>query len=75
VPTGNDDISLTCFGLDHWLWKIAQHAKISTDRAHVMIAATLLGKQVEYYRTNYHKVPAIAEYSSSDFPGTRPADD
>jgi exopolysaccharide biosynthesis predicted pyruvyltransferase EpsI len=74
VPAGNNDISLTCFGLDHWLWTIAHHATISTDRAHVMIAATLLGKHVEYHRTNYHKVPAIAEYSLSGFPQTRSAD-
>lgn len=74
VPAGNNDISLTCFGLDHWLWTIARHASISTDRAHVMIAATLLGKQVEYHRTNYHKVPAIAKYSLSGFPETRPVD-
>jgi exopolysaccharide biosynthesis predicted pyruvyltransferase EpsI len=74
MPAGNNDISLTCFGLDHWLWTIAHHATISTDRAHVMIAATLLGKHVEYHRTNYHKVPAIAEYSLSGFPQTRSAD-
>lgn len=67
-PPGNDDISLTCFGLDHWLWRIAHHATVETDRAHVMIAAALMGKQVEYHRTNYHKVPAIAEYSLSGFP-------
>lgn len=75
VPAENNDISLTCFGLDHWLWTIARHATVATDRAHVMIAATLMGKHVEYYRTNYHKVPAIAEYSLSGFPVSRQADD
>jgi hypothetical protein len=75
VPGGNDDISLTCFGLDHWLWTIARHASVVTDRAHVMIAATLLGKPVEYYRTNYHKVPAIAEYSLAGFAVSRRPDD
>jgi exopolysaccharide biosynthesis predicted pyruvyltransferase EpsI len=68
VPTGNNDVSLTCFGLDHWLWTIARHATVTTDRAHVMIAAALMGKHVEYHCTNYHKVPAIAEYSLSGFP-------
>lgn len=68
VPAGNDDISVTCFGLDHWLWTIARHADVATDRAHVMIAAALMGKDVEYHRTSYHKVPAIAEFSLSGFP-------
>lgn len=75
MPPGNDDTSLTRLGLDHWLWTIVRRVRISTDRAHVMIAAALLGKQVEYHRNNYYKVPAIAEYSLSIFPDTRPADD
>jgi hypothetical protein len=68
VPAGNNDISVTCFGLDHWLWTIARHDMIVTDRAHVMVAAALLGKHIEYHGTNYHKVLAIAEYSLSSFP-------
>lgn len=67
VPPGNDDISLTCTSLDQWLWKIASHEAVETDRAHVMIAAAMLGKQVGYRSTNYHKVPAIAEYSLKGF--------
>ena len=63
-----DDISVVCFGLDHWLWTIARHEKVVTDRAHVMIAAALLGKEVAYTGTNYHKVPAIAEYSLAHLP-------
>lgn len=68
VPAGNRDISLERFGLDSWLWTIARHATVATDRAHVMIAAAMLGKRVEYHGTSYHKVTAIAEYSLSDFP-------
>ncbi|MGB7762416.1 MAG: polysaccharide pyruvyl transferase family protein [Bryobacteraceae bacterium] len=68
VPADNCDISKTCFGLDHWLWTIARHDTVATDRAHVMIAAAMLGKHVEYHGTNYHKVTAIAEYSLSAFP-------
>jgi exopolysaccharide biosynthesis predicted pyruvyltransferase EpsI len=74
LPAGNDDISLTCFGLDHWLWTIARHSAIETDRAHVMIAAALMAKPVEYHRTSYHKVPAVAEYSLSQFPVYRAAE-
>jgi exopolysaccharide biosynthesis predicted pyruvyltransferase EpsI len=71
VPPGNDDISLTCNSLDEWLWRIARHEAVETDRAHVMIAAAMLGKKVRYCATNYHKVPAIAEYSLEDFPVER----
>ncbi|HML13001.1 MAG TPA: polysaccharide pyruvyl transferase family protein [Xanthobacteraceae bacterium] len=67
VPAGNNDVSVACFGLDHWLWTIARHETVETDRAHVMIAAAMLGKRVTYSGTNYHKVPAIAAYSLSGF--------
>ena len=68
LPPDNYDISVACFGLDHWLWTIAASESVATDRAHVMIAASLLGKPVEYHGTNYHKVPAIARFSLSEFP-------
>jgi hypothetical protein len=73
-PPENQDISASCFGLDHWLWTIARHETVVTDRAHVMIAAAVLGKRVEYHGTSYHKVPAIAEYSLAGFPRVVPAD-
>lgn len=71
VPPGNNDISVACHNLDQWLWSIARHVTVATDRAHVMIASALIGKHVEYHGTNYHKVPAIAEYSLSGFPVSR----
>ena len=71
LPNDNRDISIACSSLDDWLWTIARHQIIRTDRAHVMIAAALLGKQVEYCASNYHKVPAIAEYALRQFPVTR----
>jgi exopolysaccharide biosynthesis predicted pyruvyltransferase EpsI len=71
VPPGNNDISLTCDNLDQWLWTIAHHEAVETDRAHVMIAAAMLGKRVRYRPSNYHKVPAIAEYALEGFPVER----
>jgi hypothetical protein len=49
---------------------------INTDRAHVMIAAALLGKQVRFASSNYHKVPALAasslpQYSITFIPDLR----
>jgi exopolysaccharide biosynthesis predicted pyruvyltransferase EpsI len=67
-PANNNDISLTAGSLDQWLKTIAKHEIINTDRAHVMIAAALLSKQVNFRSSNYHKVPAIAEFSLKDFP-------
>jgi exopolysaccharide biosynthesis predicted pyruvyltransferase EpsI len=75
LPVGNNDVSVSCFGLDHWLWTIARHDTVETDRAHVMIAAAMLGKRVTYSGTNYHKVPAIAAHSLSGFSVYRAADD
>ena len=44
---------------------------LHTDRAHVMLAAAMLGKQFRYRSTSYHKVPAITEWSLADFPVKR----
>jgi GT2 family glycosyltransferase/exopolysaccharide biosynthesis predicted pyruvyltransferase EpsI len=68
LPDGNDDISLSCEGLDQWLWTIARHQTVKTDRAHVMIAAALLGKRVDYKASSYHKVPSIAGYGLKNYP-------
>jgi GT2 family glycosyltransferase/exopolysaccharide biosynthesis predicted pyruvyltransferase EpsI len=70
LPADNDDISLTAENLDRWLGVIAEHELIRTDRAHVMIAAAMLGKRVEFGPCNYHKVDAIAQYALSDYPVT-----
>lgn len=59
-PEGNDDISATRASLDGWLGAIAGHARVRTDRAHVMIAAALMGKDVEVASGSYFKVDALA---------------
>ena len=71
IPEGNHDISRSCSSLDDWLWTIARHAVVKTDRAHVMIAAALLGKVVDYWTSSYHKVPSIADYALKSFPVRR----
>jgi exopolysaccharide biosynthesis predicted pyruvyltransferase EpsI len=67
----NVDVSLTCETLDEWLWTIARHELVRTDRAHVLIAAALLGKQVEYRPNSYHKVSGIVDYSLRSYPVRR----
>jgi GT2 family glycosyltransferase/exopolysaccharide biosynthesis predicted pyruvyltransferase EpsI len=68
---GNDDISVTAASLDEWLETIARHQLIRTDRAHVMIAGALLGKEVEFAPSSYHKVEGIASHSLAEFPVRR----
>jgi exopolysaccharide biosynthesis predicted pyruvyltransferase EpsI len=75
VPLQNNDISCTCESMDEWLWEIARSNRILTDRAHVLIAAAMLGKKVRYRPSNYHKVSGIAEYALSGFDVERMSDD
>ena len=63
VPPGNLDLSVACETLDEFLWLIARHEVVQTDRAHVMIAAALLGKEVRYTPSSYHKLPALVASS------------
>jgi hypothetical protein len=67
VPPGNNDISVACDSLDEFLWTIARHERVQTDRAHVMIAAAMLGKEVSYAPSSYHKLPALAASSLRGF--------
>ncbi len=62
IPPENRDISLDCSTLDELLWTISRHDLIRTDRAHVIIAAVMLGKQVEFRPSNYHKVPSMVDF-------------
>jgi GT2 family glycosyltransferase len=71
LPAGNIDISATATSLEEWLRTIAEHELVRTDRAHVMIAAALLGKRVEYRPSSYHKLPALAEFGLDGYPVVR----
>jgi len=68
VPLGNRDLAIECESLDEFLWTIARYEIVKTDRAHVMIAAALLGKEVHFNASNYHKLPALAACSLQDYP-------
>jgi GT2 family glycosyltransferase/exopolysaccharide biosynthesis predicted pyruvyltransferase EpsI len=67
----NDDVSVTASDLDDWLATIERHEHVRTDRAHVMIAAALMGKTVEYSLGSYFKVGALADSWLGEFPVTR----
>ena len=57
--------------LDGWLAAIERHAHVRTDWAHVMIAAALMGRTVEYAPGSYHELDALAESWLRGFPVTR----
>jgi exopolysaccharide biosynthesis predicted pyruvyltransferase EpsI len=74
IPEDNLDISdlfelsscqvdLALLATQKFLTYINQFEVINTNRLHVAIAATLLGKQVNLYGNNYFKIKAIYEYS------------
>ena len=66
IPRDNRDLSTTCETLHHWLTAIADHAVVRTDRAHVLIAAAMMGKRVEYASSSYFKVDALAATLPAD---------
>jgi GT2 family glycosyltransferase len=68
LPPGNHDISRGAASLEEWLEAISAHAVVRTDRAHVMIAAALMGKTVQAAASRYHKIPALAATWLHDFP-------
>jgi exopolysaccharide biosynthesis predicted pyruvyltransferase EpsI len=71
LPENNIDVSVSNGDVGQWLAVIGEYELIKTDRAHVMIAAALLGRRVEYYPSNYHKLDGIAEHSLRGFPVSR----
>jgi hypothetical protein len=71
LPEDNIDISLVCSSLEEWLSTLSKYEIVRTNRAHVMIAAAMLGKRVEYKSSGYHKVPGIARYALQGYPVAR----
>lgn len=67
IPPDNVDISSTAESLEDWLRVIERHEVVNTDRAHVMIAAAMMGKRVGYAPSSYFKVEAIADFALRDF--------
>jgi len=61
LPPDNDDISLTTPDLAAWLSAIAAHELVRTDRVHVMIAAALMGKRVQYPPSRHDALDSMAE--------------
>lgn len=66
LPDLNKDICLKGYAtkpLDEFVAIISQYQQINTDRLHVAICATLMGKKVKFYPNSYYKNKAVFDYS------------
>jgi exopolysaccharide biosynthesis predicted pyruvyltransferase EpsI len=65
VPSPNFDISNMGREYHHTLLLdlLANFESINTDRLHVAIAGSLLGKKVRVFEGNYHKIRSVYEHS------------
>jgi exopolysaccharide biosynthesis predicted pyruvyltransferase EpsI len=71
LPESNDDVSYNGYAqkpLDNLVKKLEKYSQINTDRLHVAICATLLGKKVKLYPNTYYKNKAVFHYSLKMFP-------
>ncbi len=73
-PSQNIDISdiggYETKPLDEFLDTIHTYEEIHTDRLHVAITASLLGKKVRLYPNSYFKNKAVFDYSLKKYPNT-----
>jgi hypothetical protein len=61
LPPGNRDLSAGWPDLEPWLAALHATGHVVTDRAHVVIAAVLLGRDVDFTDGGYWKNRAMAE--------------
>ncbi|KKR45545.1 MAG: hypothetical protein UT81_C0011G0009 [Parcubacteria group bacterium GW2011_GWA2_40_14] len=71
TPELNEDISYNGYAtkpLDDFINTLKKYEQVNTDRLHVAIGATLLGKQVKLFPNSYYKNKAVFDYSLKRFP-------
>lgn len=71
LPISNNDISHNGYAtkpLGEFIAILQKYAQVNTDRLHVAICATLLGKQVRLFPNSYYKNKAVFDYSLRKFP-------
>jgi exopolysaccharide biosynthesis predicted pyruvyltransferase EpsI len=70
LPKANRDLSYNGYAkkpLKDFINKLKKYEQINTDRLHVAICATLLGKHVKLFPNSYYKNKAVFEYSLKRF--------
>jgi len=71
VPELNQDLSYNGYAtkpLDELIICLKGYEEINTDRLHIAICATLLGKKVNLFPNSYYKNKAVFDYSLRKFP-------
>ncbi len=71
LPESNKDLSYNGYAtkpLRELIETLQKYAQINTDRLHVAIGSTLLGKQVKLFPNSYYKNKAVFDYSLKRFP-------
>ena len=70
-PESNNDLSYNGYAtkpLNELIGILQKYAQVNTDRLHIAIASTLLGKQVKLFPNSYYKNKAVFDYSLKKFP-------
>ena len=72
INIDKNSIDLSAMGkhdtpIENFVNKIGTYDNIHTDRLHVAIAATLLGRNVSIYANNYFKIKSIYDSSMKDY--------
>ena len=71
LPEPNNDLSYNGYAtkpLSELIDTLQRYKQINTDRLHIAIGATLLGKQVKLFPNSYYKNKAVFDYSLKKFP-------
>lgn len=66
IPEYNNDVSYAGYAqkpLEELIFNLDKYKEINTDRLHIAIASTLLGKKVKLHSNSYFKNEAVYEYS------------
>ncbi len=70
LPEPNNDLSYNGYAtkpLSELIDILRKYEQINTDRLHIAIGATLLGKQVKLFPNSYYKNKAVFDYSLNRF--------
>lgn len=66
IPNDNSDLSYNGYAtkpVNELINSLKQYKEINTDRLHIAICATLLGKKVNLFPNSYYKNKAVFDYS------------
>lgn len=70
IPNCNNDLSYNGYAtkpLDELINSLKPYQEVNTDRLHIAICATLLGKKVNLFPNSYYKNQAVFDYSLKKF--------